>query len=235
MFHVKHSAPILSEKPAFSGFSGSEVEFLSENLKFFSMAEILRALPLLAAHLDELTLWAPRLNLVAKGGRQEWMRRHFLDSLLAAAPLRDACGPIKRLLDVGSGAGFPGIPLAALLQPDATHLVEPRKRRAHFLRAVRRRWPRGGLEVENSRLDQLDAIESFDAVVSRATFSDASEFLTGSARLVRPGGTAMLLCGNGSPLPGAETFADQYGPPEVRPYKLPDTTREYEWRLWRRH
>ena len=89
----------------------------------------------LYAHYATLAAWNPRLSLVGPGTAEELVERHYLESL-AALPLLPA-GPF-RLLDVGSGAGFPGLVLA-VARPDAeVFLTEPRQRKWSFLKAASR-------------------------------------------------------------------------------------------------
>ncbi len=73
-----------------------------------------RVLALMEMYLDELERWNPRFGLVSSADRVELVVKHVLDSLSAWSAIRDAIeSPNGSVLDVGSGAGFPGIPLAA--------------------------------------------------------------------------------------------------------------------------
>lgn len=101
----------------------------------------------LERYLDELRRWGARTNLVGSLDPEE-LRAHVRDSLAAAPHLPQAA----RVVDLGSGAGFPGIPLA-IERPDLhLRLVEVRERRVHFLRHVVRSL---GLDVavERARLE----------------------------------------------------------------------------------
>jgi 16S rRNA (guanine527-N7)-methyltransferase len=90
----------------------------------------------LFAHYDELRRWAPSLALVGPGVGDELFERHYAESVAGASLLPPGPG---RLLDVGSGAGFPGIVLAALRPDLAVFLLEPRERKWAFLAAACRR------------------------------------------------------------------------------------------------
>ena len=83
--------------------------------------------------------------------------------LLAAVPLVEPLGPAPRILDIGSGAGFPGIPVAVVAGSSRTLLVEPRQRRASFLRAVARRLPGFGVEVADRPVTVPDLFATFCA------------------------------------------------------------------------
>lgn len=153
----------------------------------------------LERYVAELQLWAPRQNLVAEASTETLLNRHLLDSLAATEPIRSRLrGPI-RLLDLGSGAGLPGLPLGIGIDAGEIVLVEPRQRRAHFLRAVARQLPAHPLRVVCARANELpaahpDLLGNLDVVVSRATFSDPAEFLKHASLLLRPGGLAVRWC-----------------------------------------
>lgn len=88
----------------------------------------------LAAYTALVLEWAPRLDLVAPGDLSRLRRRHIDDSLRAASIV--AAAPPGPAIDVGSGAGFPGIPLAIAGPRRRWRLLEPRRRRAAFLEEV---------------------------------------------------------------------------------------------------
>ncbi len=115
----------------------------------------------LERYLDELQSWGARMNLVGSIARED-LRVHLDDSLAAA----DALPQGARVVDLGSGAGLPGIPIA-ISRPDLdVTLVEIRERRVHFLRHVARTL---GLEVaiERTRLEDPPALR-FDFALARA-------------------------------------------------------------------
>ena len=154
----------------------------------------------LITHLDELRQWGPRLNLVSAQDLNDprlLLDRHALDSLAAVpvvAPLADR----PEIVDLGSGAGFPGIPVAIAVRSPRAVLVEPRHRRANFLRASARRLAPGvGIEVANCRFEDLPGAglgRGFHAVLSRAALPLAD--LVAFARLwLRPGGRLVAFRG----------------------------------------
>jgi 16S rRNA (guanine527-N7)-methyltransferase len=95
--------------------------------------------------------------------RQELVERHIVDAL-TAAPLLEGGG---RLLDVGSGAGLPGVPLLATRPEWRGVLLEPRQKRWAFLRTVVRELELSA-EVVRSRYQDLPAAQPFDRVTVRA-------------------------------------------------------------------
>ena len=138
-------------------------------------------LPRTAAYLFELSRWNASTNLVGRLSDEE-LAEHALESLLGA-PLLD---PEDRIVDIGSGGGFPGVPLA--LAGLHVTLLEPRERRAAFLRHVVRKL--GGMRaaVKTGRLEELGN-GSFTAATVRgvgdlATLVGSGDFLGERGKLV---------------------------------------------------
>jgi len=125
----------------------------------------------LAGFADALDVWNAKTNLISCGSATELVDRHILDAL-ALDPLLPEEGPIA---DLGSGAGFPGLPLAVVRPDQSILLVESRRRKASFLREVKRLLGLGNVEVLEQRAESApDPSERVAAVVSRAVWSDAS-------------------------------------------------------------
>ena len=102
------------------------------------------------AYLGLLEQWNRKVNLTGLRSREEILRDLFAESFLAAPLLAKQDGP---LLDVGSGAGFPGLALK-IYRPELTvYLLEPRVKRASFLETVRRRLGLEGVFVIGKRLE----------------------------------------------------------------------------------
>jgi len=117
----------------------------------------------LKAYADALTDWNARHNLVSKNSLADLWRRHFWDSA-QLTPLIPAGA--KNLADLGSGAGFPGLVLAAMLPNLAVTLFEVTAKKCAFLQAATERM---GLSVaiENARMEDLPP-RAFDVVTARA-------------------------------------------------------------------
>lgn len=125
-------------------------------------------------YLEELLLWSPTIDLVAQTDPVLIIRKHFLDSVAAAAYFTRAV----TILDLGSGAGLPGIPLALAFPQISFTLIEARRKRVSFLRHVARKIGMQNLTIREGRAETLAqdiALQvSFDIVITRATWSIAS-------------------------------------------------------------
>jgi 16S rRNA (guanine527-N7)-methyltransferase len=118
----------------------------------------------LEAFLALLLQWNARMNLTAVRDAEGIVQRHFAESLFAAENIPAA---VATLLDFGSGAGFPGIPIGIARPELAVTLAESQGKKAAFLReAVRTLGLRA--EVWDRRVEQMPAERVFDAVTLRA-------------------------------------------------------------------
>jgi 16S rRNA (guanine527-N7)-methyltransferase len=142
----------------------------------------------LSIYLDLLLKWNARTNLTAIRDPQEIVRRHFGESLFAARHL-DPTTPT--LLDFGSGAGFPGLPIA-LLRPDIqVTLAESQNKKATFLREAVRTL-RLSTEVWPARVESMPADRRFHTVTLRAVDNMEAALPVAKLRLA-PGGRLVLL------------------------------------------
>ena len=114
----------------------------------------------LFAHYELLRKWNRVLNLTRIERLEEAVERHYAESLFLASRL----GSAATMVDIGSGAGFPGIPVAVAGSSRKVTLVESDARKSAFLREARDYAP--NCEVRTVRAESLT--DSFDAVVSRA-------------------------------------------------------------------
>ncbi len=156
-------------------------------------------------YLELLVLWNRRINLTAVREPDEIREKHFADSLSLLPHIpRDA----RTLVDVGSGAGFPGAVLA-VARPDLhVTLVESNHKKAAFLQTLRRELGLDNVTVLATRLESLLAkpdFQPFHVAVSRATW-DLPEWLEWGKKLIAPGGLVIGMEGaDRHPLPpGAE-------------------------------
>ena len=120
----------------------------------------------LIAYADLLEKWNRAYNLTAIRDRREIFSRHLIESL-SIAPFVTG----RRRLDVGSGAGLPGVPLA-ILEPSVNYiLLDSNGKKTRFLTEVKRSLGLSNIEVQTARVEKWAPDEPFDAVVTRA-FAD---------------------------------------------------------------
>jgi 16S rRNA (guanine527-N7)-methyltransferase len=148
--------------------------------------------------LEELERWNRRYGLVGRRGskdgkidRRRLVVRHVLDSLTAWGTIR-AFEKRKYIADVGSGAGFPGIPLAVFLPESRFTLLEPAAKKAAFLRNAAILANLENVEVVETRLEEVE--RRFELVVFRA-FSPLSRAVADLQRIVEPDGAIIAYKG----------------------------------------
>lgn len=135
-------------------------ELLSRRTSEFCLLST-RQLDQLQEHYELMVRWNRTINLTRIEGVEEAVDRHYAESLFLGASLPQ--GPL-RIADVGSGAGFPGIPIA-ILRPDvAMSLIESHKRKSAFLKEAARGIPNVTVLCERAEA----VVQSFDWIVSRA-------------------------------------------------------------------
>jgi 16S rRNA (guanine527-N7)-methyltransferase len=148
----------------------------------------------------ELLDWNTRFNLTAIRDPREIRIKHFLDSLTCLMALRDT--PVDRLIDVGTGAGFPGIPIKIIYPKMHLALVESVGKKAEFCRHVANILELKKVEVIQERAEVLGQNssyrEQFDWAIARAVaiLPVLSEYLL---PLVRVGGSMLAMKGESGP------------------------------------
>ena len=141
--------------------------------------------------------WGSKMNLTAHPDDPEELAFHVIDSVM---PVVLAMGESsifsgafvqgRRILDLGSGAGFPGLVLAAASSADFT-LVESRRKRASFLQVAVADMGLRNVTIEARRAEEISLAGQYDLVTARA-FGDAADFFALATRALKPGGLAML-------------------------------------------
>jgi 16S rRNA (guanine527-N7)-methyltransferase len=156
-----------------------------------------RSVDALFAHYGELALWNRRTSLIGPGTAEEILVRHYGESL-AALPLVPAGA--RRGLDLGSGAGFPGIVLAAAVPGLEMTLAEARERKWAFLAAAARRaaLPCRCLDVRVQLPLPTGLPESIDVITSRA-LRLAPEVWSALGRRLSADGRILLWVGEHDP------------------------------------
>lgn len=163
----------------------------------------------LARYAALLLGWNRRINLTGARNLETLAREHIADAF-AIAPHLPAAG---RCIDVGSGAGLPGLVLAVVRPDLAFELLEPLQKRRAFLAAARRELVLSNVSISAARLEEHLEREAgaYELAVSRAVFP-LEQWLTVGARLVRPGGLVVGLAGGTPPeISGAEAYPYDLG------------------------
>jgi 16S rRNA (guanine527-N7)-methyltransferase len=147
-----------------------------------------------STYLDLLLKWNAKMNLTAVREPEAIVQRHFGESLFSAGVIASNCARAESLADVGSGAGFPGLPIKIAAPQLNLTLVESQQKKATFLREVIRELKLPGAQVLNVRAEAIE--QPFDIVTLRAVES-FDKVLPIASRLVRTGGALVLLIGDG--------------------------------------
>ena len=158
----------------------------------------------LLVYLADLMKWSRRVNLVARDTPEaQVVETHFLDSL-TLLPFLDGAGEVH-LLDVGSGAGFPGLALACMRPDGRFTLCEPRQKRVSFLRHVVRTLGLANVEVVAERIEAhlADWPGRFTHITSRAVAEPAA-FLPLVRPLVTPATRVLLMLARAEGLAGID-------------------------------
>lgn len=192
-------------------------ELLQSGLKQLHLPVKGREVDCLLLHLDEIKKWNQRFGLV-RAEDNELVIKHILDSLAGLSVIRG----IKHrahVADVGSGAGFPGLPLALFMPDSAFLLIERSERRAAFLRNVVVLLDLKNVDV--TRTDLQDIKESFDIVVFRA-FSRLPDRISALERITGKEGIIAAYKGRAARIQKEiEEVAAKFEKIRVIPLKVP--------------
>lgn len=163
---------------------------LLKGLKEFSLPFDPEKISAFMTYLNELKKWNRAYNLTSLRSDEDIVIKHFLDSLLYLKAL-----PEGRLdiMDVGSGAGFPGIPLKIIRPEMMLYLVEPSRKKVAFLEHIVRTLRFKDVKVIEKKVEDISGIK-VDAALTRALF-DIEEFYKKASHLLREGGRLILSKG----------------------------------------
>lgn len=182
----------------------------------------------LLAYRDLLVKWNKVYNLTAVRDPQHMLVQHLIDSLSVVAPLNRWLASSRqteapRLLDVGSGAGLPGIVLSIMVPGLQVTCVDTVGKKVSFIRQVAAELQLPSLRSEHARVEDLTG-PPFDVITSRA-FASLSDFTQLTRALLAPGGVWMAMKGKRPDAelatlpPGIEVF-------HVEPLQVPQLDAE---------
>jgi len=145
-------------------------------------------------YLRELQAWNKKINLTSITDEKNIIIKHFLDSLTS---VRFLAG-VDTLLDIGSGGGFPGLPLKIAMPSLKITLMDSVEKKVHFIRHMIRALDLKGADAISGRIESPELIYrlsgAFDCVTSRA-FAELEAFVSLGAPYVRPGGILLAMKG----------------------------------------
>jgi len=141
----------------------------------------------------ELRSWNAKTNLIADSTIKHIVTRHFLDSLTAAPFISP---PYASVVDIGTGAGFPGIPLAIAMPSIHLTLIEANRKKVSFLKHIRRVLNMSDITVIQNRAEELimhpESQKRHDVVISRAAFK-LPELVSMSLSFLAPKGLLIAM------------------------------------------
>ncbi|GAB6182772.1 16S rRNA (guanine(527)-N(7))-methyltransferase RsmG [Thermodesulfovibrio hydrogeniphilus] len=140
-------------------------------------------------YLQELKKWNRAYNLTAIENEKEIIVKHFMDSLLYLCYIPDEklC-----IADVGSGAGFPGVPIAIVREKLKITLIEPSWKRSAFLKNIKKKLKLNNIFVYQSKAEEIE--EKFDIVIIRAVWS-TKDFVENCEHLLKKNGFFIISKG----------------------------------------
>lgn len=144
---------------------------------------------LLLRHLELLAKWNRRVNLTALQSGHDMIVRHALDCV-AIAPFVHG----QSLLDIGSGGGFPGVPLAIVMPEIEVTLLDARAKRVEFLRHVCATLALGNVKVVANRVEDYRPAVKFDTLATRA-FASLADTLAATVGLHHRGARLLAMKG----------------------------------------
>lgn len=143
----------------------------------------------LSAYVGLLMKWNRVYNLTAIREEQKVVSHHILDSLVVLDHL-----PAGTLVDVGSGAGLPGLPIAIAQPAREVTVLDSNQKKGAFLKQAVAELGLANVQVVIERVEDFRPLRPFEVVVSRA-FSDLADFVNLAGHLCAPGGTMLAMKG----------------------------------------
>lgn len=143
----------------------------------------------LLAYLELLVKWNGAYNLTAVREPEQMVTRHLLDSLAIAPHIKG-----QRLIDVGTGGGLPGVPMAILFPEREFHLLDSNGKKTRFLFQVKTALSLDNMTIHQARVESFSDSADYDCVLSRA-FASLDDMITGCWHLLAPNGHFLAMKG----------------------------------------
>lgn len=167
----------------------------------------------IALYVKTLLFWNQRINLTSITRTREILQRHFGESMFGAQFLDRTS---ETLLDVGSGAGFPGLPLKILRPSLHVKLIEPVTKKAVFLSEVVRLLELSQVEVIRARMEDIRDALAADCITARAV-GDLSGMLSWAGRVLNVGAQTLLWLGQDDAISAGGTAGWSWSDPAPIP------------------
>jgi len=167
-------------------------ELIKDGLRELGLTPSEKQINTFMIYLTELKKWNKAYNLTGLEKDEDIIVKHFLDSLLY---LKAMPGGEIKVADIGSGAGFPGIPIKIIRPEIEMYLIEPSRKKSVFLSHIIKKLQLKKIEVIEKRIEQIKGILesplSVDVAVTRALFS-IKDFIKKVSHIVKQGGILIL-------------------------------------------
>lgn len=180
----------------------------------FNLSE--KQLYLFEIYLKILQEWNKKINITSLKNTEDIIIKHFIDSI-SVIKLVNISGS---LVDIGSGGGFPGIPIKIVLPYLELTLIEASRKKSNFLRTIIRRLNLDKVEIYNGRVESFEKECCFDFAISRA-FAKVSDFCKEACRLIKPGGSIIAMTGKEQSMDEGELRSLNLAVKESQSFNLP--------------
>ena len=196
-------------------------EILSKGLRQLNLAQSLdeKQQSSLIKYVELLDKWNKTYNLTAVRKPDQMVTRHLLDSLSICPYIRG-----KHILDVGTGAGLPGIPLAIVFPEKQFTLLDSNNKKTRFVTQAVSELELPNVDVVQSRVENFQFPELFDTITSRA-YSAIGEMVKQTSHLLASGGVFLAMKG-ANPIAEIDEMSEKYAVKESHVINVPGLEEE---------
>ncbi len=196
-------------------------EILSKGLRQLNLAQPVddRQQASLIKYVELLNKWNKAYNLTAVRKPDQMVTRHLLDSLSICPYLRG-----KQVLDVGTGAGLPGIPLAIIFPERQFTLLDSNNKKTRFVVQAVSELELPNVDVVQSRVEEFESKALFDTIITRA-YSTIGDMIGQTSHLLASDGVFLAMKGT-NPIAEVDELASNYRVEQTHKIKVPGLEEE---------